>query len=364
MKLTAQIKLVTTEAQANTLKRTIEMINSAANYISGEAWSNRVFSGVSLQKLVYNDVRSIFGLSAQSTCLVVRKVADAYKLDKKTKREFRELGSVGYDNRILRFDLAKMIVSIWTIEGRITIPFVCGDYQMSLLKGQRGETDLVYRNGSFYLMTTCDVDEKPKLTPESYLGVDLGVVNIATDSDGKVHSAKAIKNVRYRHRELRKKLQSKGTKATRKRLKKLSGKERRFATWVNHNISKEIVATAKDTGRGVALEDLTNIRKRVTARKPQRATLHSWSFFQLRSFIEYKAKREGVQVVTVDPRNTSRTCPCCGHIDKANRPSQSAFCCVSCGFSGHADTIAAGNISRRASVTTPYISDTDLNFYQ
>mgnify|MGYP001580252114 FL=1 len=118
-------------------------------------------------------------------------------------------------------------------------------------------------------------------------------------------------------------------------------------------VSKCLVATAKDTGRGIALEDLTGLRDRITARRGQRATLHSWAFGQLRAFVIYKAKRAGVPVILVDPRNTSRTCPACGHVDKANRKSQALFSCQSCGYAGLADQIASENI-RRAAVNRPY----------
>lgn len=364
MKLTAQAKLMPTQAQAESLKRTMTAANAAANFASRLAWDNRVFGRVPLQKLVYHPIRQEFGVSAQSACLIVRKVADAYKLDKKTIREFRPLGAVAFDDRVLAWKMDRQTVSIWTMDGRLTIPFIAGDYQTRLLSGQRGETDLVYRDGEFYLLSTCDVEEQPLTNQDDFLGVDLGVVNIAVDSDGEIHSAKTVNNVRFRHRRLRKKLQSKGTKASRRRLKKLSGKERRFAKHVNHEISKHIVTKAKDTDRGIALEELGGIRDRITARKPQRVQLHSWSFFQLRGFIEYKAKQMGVEVKAVDPRNTSRTCPCCGHVDKANRKTQSKFLCVDCGFSGLADHIAATNIRRRASVTTPNVSTTDVDFYQ
>jgi transposase len=101
---------------------------------------------------------------------------------------------------------------------------------------------------------------------------------------------------------------------------------------------------------------LSGIRTRVTARRPQRATLHSWAFRQLRSFVEYKARCEGVPMVLVDPRNTSRTCPNCGHVDKANRKSQSQFSCVVCGHAGLADHIAACNIGSRAAVNLPNVA--------
>ena len=113
-------------------------------------------------------------------------------------------------------------------------------------------------------------------------------------------------------------------------------------------ISKQVVAKAQGTRRGIALEELTHIRERITARKPRRAMLSSWSFDDLRQKIEYKARRIGIPVVAVDPRNTSRTCPACGHVDQANRPNQSTFSCVSCGLVGLADHFAAVEISRRA----------------
>lgn len=356
MKLIAQIKLQPTEQQADTLKRTMEAANRAANYLSNLAWETKQFKQYDLHHAAYYSIREQFGLSAQAAVRVISKVADAYKLDRKTKRSFRLLGSVAFDDRILSYRLSDQTVSIWALDGRLRLSFVCGERQWAFLSAQRGESDLIYRDGAFYLLATCEVEETPQAEVTEHLGIDLGVTNIAVDSDGAVFQGKTVKNVRYRHRRLRAKLQRKGTKSTRRRLKKLSGKERRFATWVNHNVSKSIVAKAKDTARGIALEDLTHIRKRVTARKPQRATLHSWSFAQLRSFIEYKAKLNGVSVVAVDPRNTSRTCPACNCVDKANRPNQSTFLCVRCGFSGLADHIAACNIAGRAAVNPPNVS--------
>lgn len=361
MKLTAKVKLQPTKEQAELLLSTLETANTACNWISEQGWNTQTFGQFTLHKLTYKPVRELFGLTAQMVVRCISKVADAYKLDKVTKRTFKPHGGIAYDDRILNWRLQNRTVSIWTMAGRQNIPFVCGQRQWDLLQTQQGETDLGYINGEFYLFAVCNVDEPTPDDTIGVLGVDLGVTNIAVDSDGKTHSAKAINNVRFRQRRLRKKLQFKGTKSSRRRLKKLSGKERRFATWVNHNVSKSIVTTAQDTTRAIAIEELGGIRDRVTVRRSQRVTLHSWSFFQLRPFIEYKAKQMGVKVTAVDPRNTSRTCPCCGHVDKANRPSQSKFSCVACGFAGLADHIAAINIGRRASVTTPNISTTDIN---
>ena len=358
MKLTAQLKLLPTPEQADSLKRTLESANAACKYISQVAWETRTFGKFALQMLCYQHVREQFGLSAQMTIRALAKVGDAYKLDKETKRTFRPLASIAYDDRILSFALPDSSISIWTLDGRQSIPFLCGERQRAMLATRQGESDLLFHRGDWYLLVTCTVEEAALQDVDAALGIDLGVTNIATDSDGETHSGKAIKNVRYRHRRLRNKLQRLGTLGSHRRLRKLSGQERRFAKHVNHCLSKRIVAKAKRTKRAIALEELTHIRTRVRARRSQRATLHSWAFAQLRTFIAYKAQLKGVPVHVVDPRNTSRACPACGHCAKENRKTQACFICTSCGFAGPADVIAAGNIASRAPVSAPYYSET------
>jgi IS605 OrfB family transposase len=360
MKLIAQLKLLPTPEQACTLRRTLQAANAACDYISQVAWETRTFGKFALQKLCYQDVREQFDLSAQMVVRALAKVGDAYKLDKQTKRMFRPLASIAYDDRILSWNLHEPSVSIWTLAGRLSIPFVAGERQMQLLKTRMGETDLVYHRGDWYLLATCDVQEPDPQDVDDVLGIDLGVTNIATDSDGTIYSGSMVKGVRYRHRRLRNKLQRKGTLSAKRRLRKLSGQETRFAKDVNHTISKRIVREAQRTKRALALENLKYIRTRVRARRSQRTVLHSWSFFQLQVCVAYKAALAGIPVVLVDPRNTSRTCPACGYIDKANRPNQATFRCVSCGCAGHADTIAAGNIRvlGRAAVMQPHVSET------
>ena len=161
-------------------------------------------------------------------------------------------------------------------------------------------------------------------------------------------AGRALNRGRLRERTLRTKLQRKNTPSARRRLKKRRRKETRRAKDINHKIAKHVVADAERTGRGIALEDLTGIRERVRLRKPQRATLHSWTFAQLGQFIAYKARHAGVPVVYVDPAYTSRTCAECGHIDKANRVSQAWFACRNCGFVDHADLNSSRNIRARA----------------
>ena len=190
------------------------------------------------------------------------------------------------------------------------------------------------------------------------LATSIGVATVATnDVLFHVPGRRILQDVvtcnigmRVRHRRLRKRLQAKGTRSAKRLLKKRSGKESRFAKDVNHRISKRIVSVAKRTDRAIAIEELGGIRNRVRLRRHQRENLHSWSFAQLGQFLRYKAIVAGVVLVGVDPRNTSRTCPACGHCEKANRLSQSRFLCVSCGFADLADYVAAVNIRARGRV--------------
>lgn len=352
--MTAMIKLLPNDEQRQFLYQTLERANAACNWISEQAWNTRTFNMTRLHHLTYYAVRSEFDLGAQITVRCIGKVIAAYKLDKKTKRLFKKFGAIPFDSHNLTFKTDKRQVVIWSVGGRLTIPFTAGAGQLALLEHPSGESDLIYRKGEFYLFTTCDVPDDTPIDVEGFLGVDLGVKNIAVDSDGNIHSAKHLLNVRHRHRRLRRKLQQKGTHSAKRLLKHLSGKEARFARDTNHCISKHLVQIAKGTQRGIALEDLQGIRDRVNVPRKRCNELHSWSFHQLRSFVAYKAEHAGVEVIYVDPRNTSRTCPVCGCVDKRNRPNQATFSCISCGHVAHADYVAAVNISRRGAVNHPY----------
>jgi len=287
------------------------------------------------------------------TIRAISKVSESYKAEKETLHTFRETGAMVYDERILSFKGLET-ASILTLNGRIDVPMIFSKYHFGLIGDShvRGQADLILQNGVFYLMLVVEV---PELQPNSngdYIGVDLGIVNIAVDSTGETFSGKPVNGVRARSLKLRRKLQKKGTKSAKRLLRKHSKKEKRFARDVNHCISRRLVGKAKALGTGVALEDLKGIRSRTekTVKKQQRYQHSSWAFHQLRKYIEYKAKIDGVPLVLVDPRNTSRTCPVCGHVDKKNRPTRDKFCCRACGYAAPADNVAATNIRGRAIV--------------
>jgi len=140
---------------------------------------------------------------------------------------------------------------------------------------------------------------------------------------------------------------SKGTRSTRRRccalLQRLSGKEKRFQAWVNYRIAKAIVTRAKTTNRIIALEDLTGIREKINQQpraQTERRRASRWAFYQLRTFISYKALQAGVKVVLVNPRYSSQTCHKCLHIHpdpKQSYRSGKEFKCGHCGWEGDAD---------------------------
>ena len=366
MKRAIQIQLRPTPEQAGLLEQTMRRFNEACNWLAGKAFERQLANRYALHKLYYYDLREQFGLPAQMACLACAQVAGNYKRDKSTRVSFRPLASVPYDRHLLRFwDLTT--VSLSTLTGRVKMSMVMGAYQENQFGNVKLFAELVRRkDGKWFLMACVEIDDLPLLDPDDFLGVDLGVENLATDSDGEIHSGEDIEAVRVKCQTLKQSLQSAADKAQnhrarkrkRKKLKRIAEREARFRRNTNHCISKRIVEKAKGTLRGIALEELKGIRQRTRFRKPQRNRMGSWGFDQLRQFVEYKAQQAGVLLKIIDPKNTSRMCSQCGHVDAANRSSQSRFCCRQCGHTAHADCNAALNIRARALVDEPIVSAT------
>nr|WP_206328079.1 RNA-guided endonuclease TnpB family protein [Streptomyces sp. S3(2020)] len=363
--------MLPTPVQAAALEATLHACNEAATWVSEVAFVKGVKRNFALREHTYAEVKQRWGLGAQAAQHVIKKTCDAYRTlaanlkagnlgrpwSKRYRRAtgkpvaFRPEGAQPYDDRMLSWQIPERTISIWTLSGRVKgVAFTASPEQLARLALYRkGESDLLYRDGMWFLQATCEIPEtEPNTDPDGFLGIDLGIVNIATTSDGQIMAGRALNRGRLRERTLRTKLQRKNTPSARRRLKKRRRKEARRTKDINHKIAKHVVAEAERTGRGIALEDLTGIRERVRLRKPQRATLHGWAFAQLGAFIAYKARQAGVPVVYVDPAYTSRTCAECGHIDRANRVSQAWFVCRNCGFVDHADRNGSRNIRARA----------------
>jgi putative transposase len=368
VKIVVQVKLMPDAGQALALERTLHTVNEAANWVSAVAFERGVPHEYELRKHTYAELKSR-GLGAQAAQHVIKKVRDAYTTLKaniragnlakpgskrRVKAEakpivFRPEAAQPYDDRCLSWQHDAGTVSVWTVDGRVkNVPFACSPDALKTLREYRqGESDLIQRDGVFYLIATCEVSEAEQYEPERFIGVDLGIATIATTSTGYKAAGRGLNRHRKRQLELRRKLQKKGTKSAKRLLKKRNRSEKRHAANQNHIIAKTIVTEAERTSSGISLEELKGIRQRVRLRKPQRVALHSWAFAQLGDFIVYKAKRAGVPVVFVDPAYTSQQCSECDHIDNKNRASQSLFICRNCGVVAHADRNASRNIARK-----------------
>jgi IS605 OrfB family transposase len=400
MKAVVQIKLLADASQLDTLTRTLWACNETATFISAIAHQHQTFRERDLRAISYAQARQHADLASQAAQSCIRKVAASYKAlhgnlrngqygEKDSKRRvkventpivFRPLAAQPFDDRCLSWQHADGApargepagtVSIWTVDGRLRgIPFAGCPEQVAMLRAhRRGEADLVVRHGrdgrrAAYLIATLDIPEPlvadgPHLDqPDGWIGVDMGIENIAVTSDRALAAelmdkfgCGAVSDRRARNRTLRRKLQRKGTKSAKRLLKKRSRKEARFGADVNHQVSKKIVAEAERTGRGIAVEELTGIRERVRLRKPQRATHSSWAFAQLGSFLAYKSAQAGVPFTRVDPAYTSQRCTACGYTSRRNRTKRAEFVCKSCGFAEHADILGSDNIAYRAPET-------------
>ena len=357
------------------LLATMERRNEACNEVSVIAFHDNDWNKFRLQKKCYHGIRADHGISAQMAIRDIKKVADSYRTDVENIRirnrmrpkdepkeelkrhKFKKHGAVSYDARCMSWK-GRDNVSILTLEGRIIVPIVLSGKYLNLdLTTVRGEVDLLYRKGEFFLAAVYDVSELSSMVVNEYIGVDLGRKNIASTSDGERFCGDDCEAARKKYVYLRQRYQSVGTKSAHKHLSKIDGKEANFKKNVNHNISKELVSQAKGTGRGIALEELTHIRSRITVNKAQRDASSKWAFRQLRSFIDYKAKLSGVPVFFVSPAYTSQTCSVCGFVHEGNRSSQSSFVCLRCAHSENADLNAAKNIRdmARAAVNQPMV---------
>lgn len=351
MLITIKSKLVITHKQHEQLLKTMDTFNKACNYISDFAYKNRVFSKFKLQKHLYYEIRDKFCLSSQLAVRALAKVAESYKVDKKVLHRFRPRGAVVYDQRVL--SIRNAVASILTLDGRIKtgIKYRTGQN----IENRKGQMDLIYQNREFYLQIVIDQPEEPPVNSKEFLGVDLGIVNIATTSDGKLYSGEKCQEVRKKYARIKAKLQSVGTYSAKKHLKIISKKERRFKKDVNHIISKDIIKAAKDTNRSIALEELTGIRERTTVRKADREKHSKWAFNELQQFIEYKAKINGIIVKFINPAYTSKQCSVCGYISDKNRKKQELFLCQKCGHTENADVNASKNIASRAAINQPIV---------
>lgn len=353
-------------SQAAKMKEMLERFNEAATWLAQLAFERKSANKFYLQKNYYTEMRQRFTLPSQYAIRCIAQVCEAYKRDKSIKPKFRKYASIPLDHHLMNFKGIDR-VSLKTLTERVLVPFVMGAYQRERFGFAKGQADLVLRkDGKWFLLVTVDLPEKAPVPVTDFIGVDMGTVMIATDSDGQHFDGANVEANRLHYLKKKRQLQRKAAhqinsgkrpKNIRRKLKKLSGRERRFKKDTNHVISRRLVDKAKDTNRGIALEDLKGIGSRIQFRKAQRDSISKWAFAELRAMIEYKSAMADVPVVAINPAYTSQACSACGHIERASRRSRGIFWCKRCGHFDHADINAAKNISSRAVVIQPIVAE-------
>jgi IS605 OrfB family transposase len=347
--LTLVVKLQASDEQHKLLSDTANAFASACNWINQNVNPN-LTNRNSIQAVCYKDVKDQFGLTANHVVRACARVGanrlTAKQKDKKVK-SFKPT-SFDCDARTFRFIESDWTVSISTTGKRLVVPLRASNYHRGKLTGQNPTSAQVclHRDGCWYVHIQLKSETPKTGKTDNVIGVDFGRRDIAVTSTGQSWSGKKIQRTRDKYSRVRASLQKKasqGTRSSRRRarqiLKRLSGRERRYQAWLNHNISKSIIFEAKQTQSFVSIEDLTGIRERTNQKprnKTERRRSNSWAFFQLRTFLEYKGISAGVEVIAVNPAYTSQTCHCCLQVGVR---TEKRFKCSNkvCGWLGDAD---------------------------
>ncbi|MEH1958512.1 MAG: transposase [Nostoc sp.] len=353
--LTLVCKLNPTSEQVVKIEATLSAFADACNYANQQV-KPQITSKTTIQNMVYQDLRLLFGLSANLAVRACARVGANRKTAKQQGKQVKSIKptSADYDARIFAFREKDWTVSLNLLAYREHIKMDIGNYQLGKLKGKKPTSAQLckHRDGSYYIHIQIKDEVPQALKATNVIGVDFGRRDIAVTSNGDKWDGKQITDIRDRYAKTRASLQqkaTKGTRSTRRRarriLQRLSGKERRFQQWLNHQISYRIIKKARCTNAIVAIENLTGIRERTNFQprnKVERRRSNSWSFYQLRFFLEYKGIKEGVEVIAVPPAYTSQTCHQCLHIGLR---SDKRFKCGNCGWHGDADLNGAKMIS-------------------
>ena len=163
----------------------------------------------------------------------IAKAVECFQRDKTKCPVFKPRSAICYDQRVLSFK-GLTEVTLWAMTGRLRMPFVCGAYQRERQGRIKGQADLVYREGKFFLLCTIEMPEGAPIVPTDVLGVDLGIVNIATTSDGETFGAGPSRRSAGSTTSRRKRLQKRGTKGAKKKLRRVAAKESAFRRHQNH----------------------------------------------------------------------------------------------------------------------------------
>jgi putative transposase len=349
------VRLRPTAEQASALAETTRLFTLAFNAVAAYGWRHGEKNGVPLHHATYRPLKTEYPSLVSDLHIQARmKAAEAVKSALANQKNGRKVSTPHsrscpprYNVHTVKVDWRTRVANLATTSGRQCIPFGVFAYAERCVGGEVATADLICLDSAWWLHIVVTVPA-PEIAPtDDAVGVDLGLAQPAVTSSGHFLGKKAWREIEARRFKLRRALQTKRTKNAKRRLKMMRRQQARFRRDCDHVLAKQIVQ-ATPTGGTIVLENLTNIRRRVKARKGKQARrIHGWSFDQIRTFIAYKAEERGCTVVGVDPRHTSQACSRCGHIARNNRRSRGWFQCRACGFQVHADLNGARNIAAK-----------------
>jgi len=330
-----------------------------------------------IHKETYHELRETSSLPAVILQTARDKAVEAYKSYRTLKRNgkktapptFKENAPVRLDKRSIKLietdNKLKYFASVSTQDGRISVPLLGQSYQYKYIKRvldgelELGSTELHYLNDNFYLYFTIkkEIDIPTPNRSFTPVAVDLGLVNLAvsvTPSEVRFFSGRRAQHKRDRYAKVRR---SFGKRKKPRKIKEMQGNEQRYIRDINHKISSAIVGQAKEVKNSVmVMENLKNIREKIDFSKKMNRRLHNWNFRQLQDLIQHKAEWEGIPVVYLDARYTSRTCPKCGDALRSNRKRKKhIYKCHHCGYQLNDDLIGAINLSRNFYNSMPVV---------
>ncbi|MDP2909288.1 MAG: transposase [Nanoarchaeota archaeon] len=318
----------------------------AVGYIADKGFKAGVFKRYDLHHLCYYDVKERFGLPSQfviNANRVASQTLKSVRTNRGGKPVFKEFLPLPFDKRTFTFSSDK--ISLTTIKGRIDVAIEVLEYYWKYLDWSPQTAQIVKTKKGLFIHITFSRDIQDCVFDGETIGVDVGINHVAVTSNKQFFSGGKIKSCMVKFKRLRSKLQAKGTRSSKRLLRKLSRRERRFKAWANHNISRNIVDSC-EAGDTIVMEDIKGIRK--NKGRKFNFWLYGWNFYQLQIFIEYKAVRKGVRIVKVSPYLTSQTCSRCGNLGFR---SKGFFRCPHCGYSLNADLNASLNLAKHDSMT-------------
>ncbi len=329
---------------------------------SAVSWydANHSVNAAAAQKALYYSLRARFPqLPAQFVCNALRDAAGAVRSWNSNHPRRRWSLRASRKRPTVRFDLRTMglrgnLLTLSSMHGlkrqRFLLPSIPAWFDERYPERRLQAVTLVLDPNDLVTRLTLTF-RIPKAEPVEgrVLGVDLGMHALYKDSEGGEYRYPRVQRVRRRYAYDRRTLQEKGTRSAHRRLKAMRHREERFIRDVNHRASKRLANTPNVSV--IAFEDLAYIRRQArkgakTGRR-RRNMLNQWPFAQLQEFTAYKAARNGVRTMMVNPAYTSQKCNRCGYVDARNR-DHSRFDCLRCGHNDNADHNATLNIRDRA----------------